>query len=251
MRSLLLATLIGCGGDRVGPGYCIPDDIPRNIVETYVTTNLTSIRADLELGLDFVFQHNITVIFDLSTEKNGQDLNGHFDYTNNNITLFTGHDGAPGQWANLLNDFVVFPSRLEYKADQRTRHELGHQYVQQVCDEEGIDCDWFIGLPITDDEVFTHSMLHEGIAQYISYQQAYSNLTEQWACAFPDSKLNTTRYQDRQRARYEVGLALVGPILEEYGINEGTRYLLQNPPDPAELNDLLTYQQGALVDLAQ
>jgi hypothetical protein len=127
------------------------------------------------------------------------------------------------------------------------KHEAGHAFYYDLGNKMGANYLFEThpkGLSILEE--IQHSLIEEGVAEYISYKGELNEITKQ----FNDDYINKMIEEEDKQSRYNAGFILVKPILD-INFDKGIKELIKNPLTKDDLNDLLGYRERIIKNLSK
>ena len=169
---------------------------------------------------------------------------GEYEEENNTISFVESFAITPKP--TMVNFFIklAYPSEIMYDLERATHHELGHFYTDSLSEHlTGNNWPGF-STEITVREEICLKVLAEGTAEYFERKMKDDTIKYYPVDHFLDFE---TMIKHQKKFFYEGGFQIVGPIIDAYGIT-GITYIIQHTPKT--IQELRTYQQKALEDLA-
>jgi len=243
LKRIVLTT--GLAGAVLFGGYVGVEHSSRSATRKYVTQNVE--RYVQEQEKKFGIDHKRTPSIEF----------GLYDGLNYGDTTYGLYDDGK----IVINDHAcVIPNspvrNWIYGLFHKTRpieyilhHELGHAYTEEQLPKVGIES--FPDKSLKDSrmkgKLIGQKMISEGIADYFAFEML-DKLTPNSDVVWADHPQDPIYFPKRSYF-YDGGNALVAPVLDKYGVEEGVKKLIkQTPPLAFNKGFLRSYQQEMLND---
>ena len=189
-------------------------------------------------------------------------LDGRFESARNLIALhrmYMACDPSP-----IINRGVFYDNNLAqhsgrchpHEVRSLLAHELGHFYIEYMMRKTAEES-WMVPLrqrSLNTLDYFGLLLVSEGVGEYFECTLGGGCLTEVKDEWFTDTYTEETFLSTARVIMYEGGYALMKPLLDR-GVEEGVRYILDNPLvipvafDIPDLRQALRYREKALREL--
>lgn len=233
-----LATALLAGGYK-GVEYS-----SRKATRDYATQQVARFVQNQEEKLGVDYQRIPSITFGLYEDSNyGHTTYGLFDDQTGNIVI---NDRACVTSDSPIRNWVYGLFNKTRSIDYILNHELGHALVEEQLPKAGLSS--FPNKALKDSRfkgtLVGQRMISEGIADYIASKMLNTPVPD--ANEFWSDDPQKAIYSPERSDFYEGGHALVAPILEKFGLEEGIQKLLKEVPVTFNRSSLRYYQERML-----
>lgn len=240
-----IAITAGLAGALLFGGYKGVEHSSRSATRQYATQNVERFVQEQEKKFHIDHQRTPSIEFGLYDDSNyGGTTYGLFDDKTGNIII---NDNACVTPNSPIRNWIYGLFHKTKPVDYVLHHELGHAYTEEQIPKAGLQS--FPDKALKDSrmrgKITGQKMISEGIADYFAFEMLNMkrpNPEDVWA----DDPQDPIYFPKRSHF-YDGGNALVAPILDKYGVEEGIEKLLkETPPLAFNKGSLRGYQQEML-----
>ena len=154
-------------------------------------------------------------------------------------------------WYDRSNDIIWINLKAKKRLAENLSHERGHWYPDKLSESIG-NGSWRLEIKSFIQEMFQNAkgdkLISEGIAAYFE-RKPFGGPIEQ--LSYKDFEKYFKRDSTDIRINYDVGYALVAPILDRSvsltgSVDKGIELLIKNTPEKRDLKDLVVYRERIL-----
>lgn len=245
-RSILkrVALTTGLAAAMLFGGYKGVEYSSRNATREYATHNVARFVQEQNDKLGIKHNRVPSIEFGLYDGSNFGDTNyGLFDDKTGNVII---NDRACVTSSSPVRNWLYGLFHKTKSIDEVLHHELGHAYVEEQLPLADIES--FPDKTLTDyrvrGRVTSQKMISEGIADYFAWRML-NKPTPNGDKIWPTDPQEPVLFPKRAHF-YDGGNALVAPILDKFGVENGVVKLIKKTPISLNRSSLKSYQTEML-----